>query len=228
MSLDFAAEPERQPLLERQIPWGTIASAGAHLLAIVLLSLLALHRPLAPPLPPRPVDVQLISAAELEPPPAPPVAPVLAAPPVTPDAEPADTVPPPVPASGPIRATQFFSSKILAEDKKIAAALPTLGNDERVIQLCNIEALEQIKTAKPEFAPDTLVAYAFGNMNVAAGTLTAPGGAFRSRRKWWNVSLTCTVAADYSGVTAFEFTLGDEVPEDQWEEHYLTAEDAAE
>jgi hypothetical protein len=133
-----------------------------------------------------------------------------------------------VPQSGPIEATQFFAGKILAEDRKIAAALPTLGNDERVIQLCSIEALEQIKAAKAEFAPDTLVAYAFGDMNVAAGILTAPGAAFRSRRKWWNVSVRCAVLPDYSAVIAFEFTLGVEVPEDQWEEHYLTAEDAEE
>lgn len=224
MSFDLAAEPERQPIEARAIPWGSIASAGAHALAIALLSFLALHRPLAPPPPPKPVEVQLISAAEFEPPPAPPVAPVLATPPATPDAEPAETAPP-APASGPIRATQFFSSKILVEDKEIAQTLPTLGNDERVIQLCNIEALEQIKAVRPDFAPDTLVAYAFGEMNVAGSTLAAPGGAFRTRRKWWNVSLTCTVAPDYSGVTAFEFTLGDEIPEAQWEEHYLTAAD---
>lgn len=224
MSLDFAAEPERQPLLERKIPWGSIASAGAHALVIALMGLLALNRPLTPPLPPKPIDVQLISAAALEPPPAPPPAPVLAALPATPAAEPADTAPP-APADGPIKATQFFSSKILAEDRKIAAALPTLGDDERVVQLCNIEALEQIKAARPEFAPDTLVAYAYADMNVAAGTLSATGGAFRSRRKWWHVTLTCTVAPDYSGVTAFEFTAGDEIPEAEWDAHSLTAEE---
>lgn len=97
-----------------------------------------------------------------------------------------------------------------------------------MVQLCNIEALEQIKAAKPEFAPDTLVAYAFGDMNVAGGILTAPGAAFRSRRRWWNVSLRCAVAPDYTAVTAFEFTLGDEIPKDEWEEHYLTAEEAEE
>jgi len=232
MSLDFAAEPERQPVAAPEPPslrergWGVIASAGLHAMVLALLPLMVLSRPIPPPLPPRPVDVELISAAELAPSPT-PEAPVLAAPPITPAAEPAETAPPP-PASGPIEATQFFASKILTQDKRLAAALPTLGRDERVIQLCNIEALEQIKSAKPEFAPDTLVAYAFGNMTVAVGILTAPGGAFRSRRKWWNVGLKCAVAADYSAVTAFEFTLGDEVPEAEWDAHFLTAEDAEE
>lgn len=222
MSLVVFAEPERPPA--RELPWGSIASLAAHALLIALIPLLATTRPIAPPPPPQAVEVELINPAELEPAAVAPEAPVLAAPRA--EAEPAEAAP--APQSGPIEATQFFAGRILAEDKRIAAALPTLGNDERVIQLCSIEALEQIKAARPEFAPDTLVAYAFGDMNVAAGVLTAPGGAFRSRRRWWNVSLKCAVAADYTGVTAFEFTLGDEVPTDEWDAHFLTAEDEEE
>lgn len=218
MSLVVFAEPERPPA--REMPWGTIVSLIAHALLAALIPLLATSRPIAPPPPLQAVEVELINPAELEPV-APPEAPVLAAPQA--DAEPAETVP--APQNGPIEATQFFAGKILAENKQVAAALPTLGNDERVIQLCSIEALEQIRSAKPEYAPDTLVAYAFGDMNVAAGVLTAPGAAFRSRRRWWNVSLTCAVATNLTAVTAFSFTLGDEVPEADWDAHFLTAED---
>jgi len=221
MSLDIPAEPERERPPARDPPWGTIASLGAHALLVALIPLLAVTRPIMPPPPPRAVEVELISPADLDPPPA---SPVLAAPQA--DAAPAEAAAPP--QSGPIEATQFFAGRILAEDKRIAAALPTLGRDERVIQLCNIEALEQIKAARPEFAPDTLVAYAFGDMNVTGGILTAPGAAFRSRRRWWGLSLRCAVAPDYAAVTAFEFTLGDEVPWEEWEAHYLTAEDAEE
>ena len=229
MSIDFAAEPERERLSARTIlsmrdrPWGIVVSASVHTLLIALIPLLAVSRALVAPSP-VPVEIELISAADFDAATAPPQAPVLATP--QPEAEPAETAPPA--ESGPIEATQFYAGKVLAEDKRIAAALPTLANDERVIQLCNIEALEQIKAAKPEFAPDTLVAYAFGDMNVAAGILTAPGGAFRSRRKWWNVSVRCAVAPDYSAVTAFEFTLGDEVPQEEWEAHDLTDEEAEE
>ena len=49
-----------------------------------------------------------------------------------------------------------------------------------------------------------------------------------SRRKWYGVAFRCTIAADYSGVTAFSFKLGDAIPEDQWEAHDLNAEDADE
>lgn len=221
MSLVVFAEPERPPA--RELPWGSVASLVAHALLVAMIPLFATSRPMAPPPPPPAVEVELVNPADLEPV-APPEAPVLTAPQT--EAEPAEAAP--VPKSGPIEATQFFAGKVLAEDRKIAAALPTLGNDERVVQLCSIEALEQIRAAKPEFAPDTLVAYAFGDMNVAAGVLTAPGAAFRSRRRWWNVSLTCAVAPNFTAVTAFEFTLGDEVPEEEWDAHFLTAEDEEE
>ncbi len=222
MSLVVFAEPERPPA--RELPWGSIASLGAHALLIALIPLLATSRPIAPPPPPQAVEVELISAAELEPAIAAAATPVLAAPQAA--AEPAEAES--VPQNGPIEAARFLAGMILAEDRKIAAALSTLGNDERVIQLCNTEALEQIGVARPQFAPDTLVAYAFGDMSIAAGVLIAPGGAFRSRRRWWNITLRCAVAPDYSAVTAFEFTLGDEVPETEWDAHFLTAEEAEE
>lgn len=218
MSIAVFAEPERPPAPET--PWGTIASLAAHGLLLALLPLFALSRPIAPPPPPQAVEVELLTPADLAPAPPSP-APVLSAP--EPATEPADAAPPP--ADAPIAATRFFAGKILAEDRRIAAALPTLGPSERVVQLCNIEALEQIRAARPEFAPDTLVAYAFSDMNVAAGVLTAPGAAFRSRRRWWTLNLTCTVAPDYSAVTAFEFTLGTKVPRSDWDAHYLTAAD---
>ena len=73
--------------------------------------------------------------------------------------------------------------------------------------------------------PDTLVAYAMADLMASGLTMRATGGAFRSRRKWYGVAFTCTVAADYSGVTGFEFQLGDAIPEAQWEAHDLNAED---
>jgi hypothetical protein len=56
-------------------------------------------------------------------------------------------------------------------------------------------------------------------------TLTAAGGAFRSRRKWYGVAFHCTVASGYEAVTAFDFKLGDPIPEDKWDEYLLNAED---
>jgi hypothetical protein len=111
---------------------------------------------------------------------------------------------------------------------RIRQTLTQFADSERIVQLCNIEGLEQIKRSEPDYAPDALVAYAMSDPLSSGLTLTAAGGAFRSRRKWYGVSLRCTVAPDYQGVTAFEFTVGDAIPQDQWEAHNLNAEDADE
>jgi hypothetical protein len=82
MSIAFPAEAA-----PRERPWGVLASLGAHALLLALVPLLALSRPMAPPLPPQAVEVELISAADLEPA-VPSEAPVLVAP--APEAEPAE------------------------------------------------------------------------------------------------------------------------------------------
>lgn len=228
------------PLLaERPAPprfgWGTPASMLIHAVALAALAALGLvpRRIEAPE--PSSIAVEIVSDAEyraLTAPPAP------AAPTPTPLAAPggeagvsapADaTAPASEPASGPIRATRFYAAGILTHDRRIAAALTTLGGDERVVQLCNIEALEQIRVAAPQYVPDTMVAYAMADMDVRGPTLTADGGAFRSRRNWFAIAFSCTVALDFSHVEAFEFTLGAPIPRDQWEAHFLTEAEAEE
>lgn len=220
--------------------WGAPASLLVHVLALVLLVLVGLapRRIEAPD--PSGIAVDLIGAAQFRALTAPAPAPLstLVLPDATTDPLAAPAVPDgprtPAPASapasprGPIRATRFFASDILAHDRRIAAALTTLGPDERVVQLCNVEALEQIRIAARGTAPDTMVAYAMADMDVRGPTLTADGGAFRSRRTWFAIAFTCTVALDFSHVEAFEFTLGDPIPRDLWEEHFLTESEAEE
>lgn len=217
--------------------WGTPASMLVHVLAIVALAALGLvpRRIDAPE--PSSIAVEIVSPAEylaLTAPPQPsaPEPQPLAAPEgETTAALPPDATAPAAPASppaGPIKATHFYASDILSHDRRIAAALKTLGGDERVVQLCNIEALEQIRAVAPQFAPDTMVAYAMQDMDVRGKTLIADGGAFRSRRNWFAIAFSCTVALDLTHVEAFQYTLGAPIPRDQWEAHFLTEAEAEE
>jgi hypothetical protein len=141
--------------------------------------------------------------------------------------------PPPQPAL-PVepthKATQFYSASMLKEPgmERIRRTLGTMADSERIVQLCNIEGLEQIRRAEPKYDPDTLVGYAMADMVTNGMKLSAVGGAFRSRRKWYGIAFNCTVAAGYDGVTAFEFKLGDPIPHDEWEDHNLNAEDSDE
>lgn len=222
----------------REAPWGAAASIAVHVGFAVALFLVSPLRPLVVP-PPQPVAVEIVTPAELAaiaaaapiPQLAGPTASEIAPPPASAEADrlPSEApIAPPVPKE--VRATQFYAAGILREPgmERIRHALTTFAPAERVVQLCNIEGLEQIKRAAPQYAPDTLVSYAMADNAVAALTLTATGGAFRSRRKWYGIALKCTVGADLESVTSFEFTLGDPIPESEWEDHNLNAEDTDE
>jgi hypothetical protein len=154
-------------------------------------------------------------------------------------AVPAKSEPPAVPAPAPpeptapgdnaIRATQFFSDTVLANprSKGIRTALAHLAPDERIVQLCNIEAMAQVHKWKASLQPDNLVAYALADPKVSTHGITADGGAFRAKRRWYGIKFKCDTTVDLKRVAAFEFTVGDEIPKAEWSRHYLTVDDGA-
>lgn len=224
-----------QPTSERAMPWGTMASLALHGgLALALIALSPLRQLVVPP--PEPIAVELVSPAQLASLAPTETPPLLAAPeaqiepPASPDRLAAPSPDQSAPSAGPITAQTMYSADLLKSPSmaNVRRTLTTLADSERVIQLCNIEGLEQIRHAAPSYVPDTLVPYAMGDLEGGGLALIASGGAFRSRRRWYGVSFTCTAAADYSGVTAFAFTLGEPIAQEQWDAHGLTAEDAAE
>lgn len=219
---------------ERPVPmaaWTLPGSVIIHALAMGLFWLTATVRPLEATKVPS-ISAQIISEAEYlqatQPPAPPPPEPV----PIT---EPAvETPPPPPPAPRPetadsemIPATRFLASDILddPENKQVRDTLTLLDQSERITQLCNIEALEQLRLLHPDQQPDSLDPSAMAETTIRDLTLEAPGGAYRLDRKWYEVRLTCTVAADYLSVSAFAFAPGPPIPRDQWESHNLIDED---
>ncbi|MBI4923929.1 MAG: DUF930 domain-containing protein [Devosia nanyangense] len=219
----------------RRLPWGALASLGLHgALALAVIFLSPLRELVVPP--PEPVAVEIITAqqfaalqaADASPPLAAPAPSADTAPATQPDATTATPAPAPAAATGMIAATEFYAANMLREPgmARIRQTLTTLADSERIVQLCNIEALEQIRRAVPAFHPDTMVAYAMSDMMWQGMTLTAEGGAFRSRRQWYGVAFHCTVASGYGGVAAFDFKLGEPIPQSDWEAHNLNVEDA--
>lgn len=130
-------------------------------------------------------------------------------------------------ANGMIRATHLLSANVLADPRSAKArkALQELASSERIVQLCNIEAMEQVHIWKPEFQPDFLVAYAMADIKLSGQKLKADGGAFRSKRQWYTVGFSCEVTADQKEVVSFAFRVGDAIPKSQWEDHNLAADD---
>jgi hypothetical protein len=126
-----------------------------------------------------------------------------------------------------VQATHLQSAKVLA-DPRSAKARKTLGQlapSERIVQLCNIEAMEQVHLWKPALKPDFLVAYAMADTEVSGQELKADGGAFRSKSRWYNIGYTCAVTPDLSQVVSFAFAVGSEIPKSDWADHNLSADD---
>jgi hypothetical protein len=210
-----------------------------HLAILILLALAAMQpHENAAPLPESSVDVELLTPGQFEaattPPPvelpqlqAPPrpvqIAPVPQAAPV-PElrAQPEPVVPPAEPGTM-IKARRMLSETALADPRSRQARdmLPHLAEDERVEQLCSIEAMSQIHAWRKEFEPDRLAAYAMADTKLSGRILLADGAAFRSKRHWYNLRFKCEFTSDRKRVAAFEFLVGEAVPSAQWEAHGL-------
>ncbi|MCG7508706.1 DUF930 domain-containing protein [Mesorhizobium retamae] len=142
--------------------------------------------------------------------------------------QPAIQAPLPTPTQPPmIKAEQLYSAQVLADPRSRGArrALPQLAPQERVIQLCNIEALAQLRRQRAGLQPDLVVPYAMEDAKVTGKVLEAKGAAIRSRKHWYGLAFNCEVAPDLKTVVAFEFLLGAEIPEQQWADHNLTLDD---
>ena len=227
-------------LPNRRLAAGTIASIIVHGALIAALLLLTPLRQMIVP-PPRPVSVEIVTDAQFRaieaPTPTPAETPQITAPTGQGEAAAPKSAQPQAPSTAPPStilgvhiATEFYAGGILREPgmEHIRKTMETIAPSERLVQLCNIEGIEQLKRGAPDYAPDTIVSYAMSDPLVAGMTLSAPGAAFRSRRRWYGVAFKCTVAADLTSVTAFEFKLGKPIPENEWEAHNLNAEDSDE
>ena len=114
---------------------------------------------------------------------------------------------------------------IAATNTRARETLRQLSGGERNLQLCDLEALEQVRRARPAMAPDLLAPYAMAAEKVSGGSVEVKGGAFRSKRKWYNIQFKCELDAGSGKVASFAFLVGSAIPENEWHEHNLVADD---
>jgi hypothetical protein len=122
-----------------------------------------------------------------------------------------------------VKPTNMLSAAVLDNpaSQKARKALSRLAGDERVVQLCNIEAMAQVAAWNNAFKPDFVVAYAMADTKFSRNILLAEGAAFHSDQQWYHISYQCNVATDHKSVAAFEFLVGDPVPASEWGRHNL-------
>jgi hypothetical protein len=112
----------------------------------------------------------------------------------------------------------------LAQDKnqkRLEGILKRMDPSTRLEQLCDVEAMKRIAGDNREFRIDRSVVSALEEPRVKGDMLTGKGAAFRSKGKWYRYSFTCQATPDRLRVLAFEYQLGDEIPETQWSKHGL-------
>lgn len=226
-----------RPRLSAPAP-GLPAAAILHAALLAWLASAAIQQFDAAPIAEQSVEVELRTQDEFEAatrpklPPPPPVAAPTSLTPALPEAapKPAESAPSqqpaepaqpsaPVEADGMVHPPRMLSQKLLADprSRETAALLQRLAFDERVEQLCGLEAMGQIHDWRRSLEPDRVAAYALAGTKRAGRVLTAEGAAFRSRRRWYGLRFACTLSPDLKRVTAFAFHVGEPIPQDRWE-----------
>ena len=117
-----------------------------------------------------------------------------------------------------IGAAMIIGTQAVAADARLERSLQLLTPSERLLQLCDYTAMNDIRKDKDarHFRPDRTVAGAMSEPQVQNDTVTAKGAAFRSRGKWYAVSYTCTGTPDHMKILSFQYKLGAEIPATQW------------
>ncbi len=115
-----------------------------------------------------------------------------------------------------IGAATLVATQALAAENRFERALQMLAPAERLEQLCDYTAMKRIRKETGKFRPDRAVANATAEPRIRDNTIVAKGGAFRSHRKWYALSFTCTVTPDRTAVVAFHYTIGPEIPAAKW------------
>jgi hypothetical protein len=119
-------------------------------------------------------------------------------------------------AVGVVLAAGIGAALASGPDEKFEKVLLKLDPSARLEQLCDYTALKQIRADHKDFRPDRAVASAMAEPRVSQDTVEAKAGAFRSGKKWYAMSYTCTATPDHLKVVDFKYTVGEEIPVTKW------------
>jgi len=113
-------------------------------------------------------------------------------------------------------ALAVVSTASAARQARTDKGLEKLDPSARFEQVCDIEAMTRIGRDKASHKPDRAVAYALGEPSVEGDVIEAPGAAFRSAGKWYRMTFRCKASPDRMRVEEFSYTVGAEIPEEDW------------
>jgi hypothetical protein len=115
----------------------------------------------------------------------------------------------------------YTANPTLAMDQSLVRQFEKLDPETRLEQRCDTEAMEQISADKTVYRPDKVIAYTFADPIMENNFMKAPGAVFRSKGEWYRLKFKCSTGPDHIDVLSFKYKIGDLVPHDEWEQHYL-------
>jgi hypothetical protein len=106
-------------------------------------------------------------------------------------------------------------------EKRFEAMLQRIDPSERLEQVCEYAALTKIGRDKKTYRPDRVVIEAMSPPKVTGDKMSGSGAALRSKGKWYRFEFTCEAAPDRLKVESFNYEVGAEIPEDNWQRYGL-------
>ena len=97
-------------------------------------------------------------------------------------------------------------------------ALMKLSPEERAQQACVARGIDTIRRDKRLKGVDRVMPDTFERAQFDGSAVSAKGAAVRAGKGWYALSFDCTLASDQLKVTAFTYQLGDEIPQERWED----------
>ncbi|OJF94246.1 DUF930 domain-containing protein [Pararhizobium antarcticum] len=121
----------------------------------------------------------------------------------------------------PILAVVFTATSTSAMDQRLVRQFEKLDPETRLEQRCDTEAMERISADKSVYRPDKVIAYTFADPVMEENAMKAPGAVFRSKGEWYRLTFKCSTGPEHLKVLSFKYKIGEVVPHDEWEKHYL-------
>lgn len=95
--------------------------------------------------------------------------------------------------------------------------LGELPPNRRIVQMCSIEALEQLRSTRSDTEqPVGIVPFSDKGGLIQGRVLNATGGAYNTGQAWYGVDFYCEVDLDDYVVTSFRMKVGASVPKSEW------------
>ncbi len=106
-------------------------------------------------------------------------------------------------------------------ESSLDSAFEKLAPEERAHQACILKGIDAVRKAKLLKGVDRVKTSILSPAKFENNVVIAKGGAVRAKQHWYALSFTCAVTEDQMKATTFDFKLGDEIPEDKWEDYGL-------